>query len=82
MLRIQVITLFVLFNSNFEYLKLDLTKRLLTLLNKLCFVTENNITVVATGVSTGNDVAMPPHIQILSSDPNEQQQHHVPIQDS
>ncbi|XP_022834318.1 zinc finger protein 665-like [Spodoptera litura] len=44
--------------------------------------TESNITVVATGVSTGNDVAMPPHIQILSSDPNEQQQHHVPIQDT
>lgn len=44
--------------------------------------TENNITVVATGVSTGNDVAMPPHIQILSTDPNEQQQHHVQIQDT
>ncbi|KAH9645885.1 hypothetical protein HF086_010084 [Spodoptera exigua] len=44
--------------------------------------TESNITVVATGVSTGNDVAMPPHIQILSSDPNEQQQHHVQIQDT
>lgn len=44
--------------------------------------TDNNITVVATGVSTGNDVAMPPHIQILSSETNEQQQHHVQIQDS
>ncbi|CAB3236961.1 unnamed protein product [Arctia plantaginis] len=44
--------------------------------------TDSNITVVATGVGTGNDVAMPPHIQILSSDHNEQQQHHVQIQDT
>ncbi|PZC71135.1 hypothetical protein B5X24_HaOG214039 [Helicoverpa armigera] len=44
--------------------------------------TDSNITVVATGVSAGNDVAMPPHIQILSSDPTEQQQHHVQIQDT
>ncbi|XP_072935033.1 transcription factor Clamp-like isoform X2 [Epargyreus clarus] len=45
--------------------------------------TESNITVVATGVSTANDVAMPPHIQILSSDHNDQQQQHVQqIQDT
>ncbi|XP_045510598.1 zinc finger protein 679-like isoform X1 [Colias croceus] len=44
--------------------------------------TDNNITVVATGVSTSNEVAMPPHIQILSSDPSEQQQHHVQLQDT
>ncbi|VVD03647.1 unnamed protein product [Leptidea sinapis] len=44
--------------------------------------TENNITVVATGVSSANDVGMPPHIQILSSDPNEQQQLAVQVQDT
>ncbi|CAF4780994.1 unnamed protein product [Pieris macdunnoughi] len=46
--------------------------------------TDNNITVVTTGVSSANDVAMPPHIQILSSDPGDQQQQqqHVPIQDT
>ncbi|GBP41763.1 Zinc finger protein 112 [Eumeta japonica] len=44
--------------------------------------TDNNITVVATGVSTGNEVAMPPHIQILSSDPTDQQQHVTLQQDS
>ncbi|XP_049886852.1 zinc finger protein 135-like isoform X2 [Pectinophora gossypiella] len=45
--------------------------------------TDSNITVVTTGVSAGNEVAMPPHIQILSSDANEQQQHHtVQIQDT
>ncbi|XP_053600877.1 transcription factor Clamp [Plodia interpunctella] len=44
--------------------------------------TDSNITVVATGVSANNEVAMPPHIQIMSSDPNEQQQHHVQIQDT
>ncbi|KAJ0181041.1 hypothetical protein K1T71_003126 [Dendrolimus kikuchii] len=44
--------------------------------------TDNNITVVAAGVSNSNDVAMPPHIQILSSDPNDQQQHHVQLQDT
>ncbi|CAK1548372.1 unnamed protein product [Leptosia nina] len=43
--------------------------------------TDNNITVVATGVSSANDVAMPPHIQILSSDPTEPQQH-VQLQDT
>lgn len=42
---------------------------------------DNNITVVATGVSTNNDVNMPPHIQILSADHTEQQQHHVQMQD-
>ena len=46
------------------------------------FITDNNITVVATGVSSANEVAMPPHIQILSSDPSDQQQHHVQIQES
>lgn len=46
------------------------------------FIPESNITVVAAGVSTANDVSVPPHIQILSSDPTEQQQHHVQIQDS
>ncbi|XP_041974383.1 zinc finger protein 391 [Aricia agestis] len=47
--------------------------------------TDNNIAVVATGVTSANDVAMPPHIQILSSDHTEQQQqqqHHVQIQDT
>ncbi|CAK1599573.1 unnamed protein product [Parnassius mnemosyne] len=44
--------------------------------------TDSNITVVATGVSTANEVAMPPHIQILSSDPTDQQQHHVQVQDT
>lgn len=44
--------------------------------------TDNNITVVATGVSNGNDVSMPPHIQILSSDSTEQPQHHVQLQES
>ncbi|KAJ2946547.1 hypothetical protein O0L34_g12602 [Tuta absoluta] len=44
--------------------------------------TDNNITVVATGVGTSNDVTMPPHIQILSSDSNDQQQHHVQLQDT
>ncbi|XP_059047484.1 zinc finger protein 83-like [Achroia grisella] len=45
--------------------------------------TDSNITVVTTGVSANNEVTMPPHIQILSSDPNEQQQqHHVQIQDT
>ncbi|XP_061714922.1 zinc finger protein ZFP2-like isoform X1 [Cydia pomonella] len=43
---------------------------------------EGNITVVATGVGGGNEVAMPPHIQILSSDTSEQQQHHVQLQDT
>ncbi|XP_037964040.2 zinc finger protein ZFP2 [Plutella xylostella] len=43
--------------------------------------TDGNITVVATGVSSGNDVGMPPHIQILSSDAD-QQQHHVQLQDT
>ncbi|XP_063373118.1 zinc finger protein 234-like isoform X2 [Cydia amplana] len=43
---------------------------------------EGNITVVATGVGGGNEVAMPPHIQILSSDTSEQQQHHVQMQDT
>lgn len=42
----------------------------------------DNITVVAAGVNSNNDVTMPPHIQILSSDPNDQQQHHVQIQDT
>lgn len=46
-------------------------------------ISDSNITVVATGVSSGNDVGMPPHIQILSTDTTEQQQHHsVSIQDS
>ncbi|KOB67795.1 Zinc finger protein, partial [Operophtera brumata] len=44
--------------------------------------TDGNITVVATGVGGGNEVAMNPHIQILSSDSNDQQQHHVQLQDS
>lgn len=43
---------------------------------------DSNITVVATGVSTANEVTMPPHIQILSADPNDQQQHHLQIQDT
>ncbi|CAH2262104.1 jg26789 [Pararge aegeria aegeria] len=43
---------------------------------------DNNITVVATGVGSSNEVTMPPHIQILATDPNEQQQHHVQIQDT
>lgn len=47
-----------------------------------CFITDNNITVVATGVNTANEAAMPPHIQILSTDPNDQQQHHVQISES
>ncbi|XP_026324022.1 zinc finger protein 184-like [Hyposmocoma kahamanoa] len=44
--------------------------------------TDSNITVVATGVSASNEVAMPPHIQILSADHSEQQQHHVQMQDT
>ncbi|KPJ06723.1 Zinc finger protein 234 [Papilio machaon] len=44
--------------------------------------TDNNITVVATGVSTANEVTMPPHIQIISSDPAEQTQHQVHIQET
>ncbi|XP_034823961.1 transcription factor Clamp [Maniola hyperantus] len=42
---------------------------------------DNNITVVATGVNSGNDVAMPPHIQIMSTDSNDPQQHQM-IQDT
>lgn len=42
-----------------------------------------NITVVTTGVGGANDVSMPPHIQILSTDTNEQQQqHHVQLPDT
>ncbi|XP_045542138.1 zinc finger protein 665 [Papilio machaon] len=44
--------------------------------------TDNNITVVATGVSTANEVTMPPHIQIISSDPADQTQHQVHIQET
>ncbi|OWR52126.1 zinc finger protein [Danaus plexippus plexippus] len=43
---------------------------------------DSNVVVVSTGVSTANDVSMPPHIQILSTDPNETQQHHVQLQDT
>lgn len=54
----------------------------LDFVNFVCNISDGNITVVATGVGGGNEVAMNPHIQILSSDSNDQQQHHVQLQDS
>lgn len=59
-----------------------LRTKMIYVLKTNILISDSNITVVATGVSASNDVTMPPHIQILSSDHSEQQQHHVQMQDS
>lgn len=71
---------YCVFQSATVYIK-QLFIMIFVYLNFFC-LSDSNITVVATGVSTSNEVTMPPHIQILSADPNDQQQHHVQIQDS